>query len=319
MDGVPAAVSGLVLAPDAPVTGPRPVVALAHGTVGIADACAPSRAPFRRLELTTAGPLLAAQGWVVVATDYAGLGTPGPHPYLDGPSAGRNVLDSLVAVRALRDAGASATAAIGGVSQGGHAALWALRLAAAAEDGMPDGTTIVGGVVAAPPGDLLAVADWSLGPDAGPVAWRNDIFVATAWADAYGLALDRLLVPAALPVAEAARTDDCDPAPDANPLALDMAGDPEVADLLVRNSPIGAPVAGPILYLQGDADDQVPVESARRTRDALCAGGTLVDYRELAGVGHAESITGGDRLADAVAWMAERFAGSATEGTCPGR
>ncbi|MFO1539856.1 MAG: hypothetical protein ACKOTZ_05325, partial [Chloroflexota bacterium] len=49
------------------------------------------------------------------------------------------------------------------------------------------------------------------------------------------------------------------------------------------------------------------------------AAGTIVDYREIAGAGHAESITGGDRLAAAVAWMADRFAGTGTEGTCPGR
>ena len=29
---------------------------------------------------------LLARGWVVVATDYPGLGTPGPHPYLVGQS-----------------------------------------------------------------------------------------------------------------------------------------------------------------------------------------------------------------------------------------
>ena len=44
-------------------------------------------------------------GWVVVATDYAGLGTPGPHPYLDGPSAGRAVLHSILAAQQLEAGG----------------------------------------------------------------------------------------------------------------------------------------------------------------------------------------------------------------------
>ena len=33
------------------------------------------------------------QGYIVVATDYAGLGTDSVHPYLIGESAGRAVLE----------------------------------------------------------------------------------------------------------------------------------------------------------------------------------------------------------------------------------
>ena len=38
---------------------------------------------------------LVAEGNVVAATDYAGLGTSGVHPYLVGDSEGRSVLDSI--------------------------------------------------------------------------------------------------------------------------------------------------------------------------------------------------------------------------------
>jgi hypothetical protein len=37
----------------------------------------------------------------VVQTDYEGLGTPGTHPYLNGPSEGRRVLDMVRAARRL--------------------------------------------------------------------------------------------------------------------------------------------------------------------------------------------------------------------------
>src|SRR5262245_39539884 len=41
-EGRPVAVSGLVIAPSVPAPGPHPVLAWAHGTTGIARACAPS-------------------------------------------------------------------------------------------------------------------------------------------------------------------------------------------------------------------------------------------------------------------------------------
>ena len=60
---------------------------------------------------------------IVVATDYAGLGTKGIHPYLIGESEARSVLDSVRAARALPNSGASNRFAVLGHSQGGHAAL----------------------------------------------------------------------------------------------------------------------------------------------------------------------------------------------------
>ena len=127
--GASIAVSGYVLVPTgvpAPAGG-RHVLAWTHGTTGIVDGCAPSLAAQEGGRLSdpssydNAATLLAA-GHVVVATDYAGLGTPGMHPYLDGVSAGRAVLDSIRAARAF---GGTASAVIVGFSQGGHASVFA--------------------------------------------------------------------------------------------------------------------------------------------------------------------------------------------------
>ncbi|MBV9168777.1 MAG: hypothetical protein JOZ81_01675 [Chloroflexi bacterium] len=41
------------------------------------------------------------QGWVLVATDYTGLGTAGPHPYLIGPGEAYSVLDAVRAGRSI--------------------------------------------------------------------------------------------------------------------------------------------------------------------------------------------------------------------------
>ena len=73
---------------------------------------------------------MLARGYVVAATDYPGLGTPGVHPYLIGESEGRAVLDWVRAVRDLPNSGASGRFAVWGHSQGGHAALYTGEIAA---------------------------------------------------------------------------------------------------------------------------------------------------------------------------------------------
>ena len=99
-------VTGVVIIPDGAIPkGGRNVVAWAHGTVGIAEACAPSKLPKFFENIGGLTGLLAA-GDVVVATDYQGLGTPGPSPFLVGISSGRAVLDSARAARALPQSGA---------------------------------------------------------------------------------------------------------------------------------------------------------------------------------------------------------------------
>ncbi|MFE7134139.1 alpha/beta fold hydrolase [Streptomyces sp. NPDC057638] len=120
--GGPVTVTGLFYAPAGKAPrGGWPVISLTHGTVGTADACAPSRTdpglphdPFVRGWLD--------RGVAVVATDYEGLGTRGPHPYLHARSAAHSSTDI---VRAARQAhrGVSGTWVVMGQSQGGHAAI----------------------------------------------------------------------------------------------------------------------------------------------------------------------------------------------------
>src|SRR5579871_3361121 len=117
----PIAVSGIAIVPSGPApAGGRNVVAWAHPTTGVARRCAPSLSPFG-IEWIPQLERLVAQGYIVTATDYPGLGTPGPHPYLVGVSEGRAVLDSARAVRALPDGHASNRVALWGHSQGGQA------------------------------------------------------------------------------------------------------------------------------------------------------------------------------------------------------
>ena len=124
--GEPIAVTGIAAVPSgAPPEGGRPVFSGAHGSAGVADKCAASTDPNRIAENARA----LDAGYVVVYTDYEGLGTPGRHPILVGQSEARSVLDAARAVRQLPNANASTSVALGGLSQGGHSALWAGQLA----------------------------------------------------------------------------------------------------------------------------------------------------------------------------------------------
>lgn len=91
-------VSAALFIPEgSPPVGGWPLMAWAHGTVGSADICAPSFAGRSPRDTRYLNQWLA-QGYAVVATDYQGLGTPGPHPYgLTRPLA-FDILDSIRAV-----------------------------------------------------------------------------------------------------------------------------------------------------------------------------------------------------------------------------
>jgi acetyl esterase/lipase len=122
-DGAGREVTGSVYLPggDAPPGG-WPVVSFAHGTTGLADNCAPSVVGLTRLEREHVARWLAA-GYVVAATDYEGLSTPGPHPYFNGEAVADDVIDIVRAARGL-DGRVGRTWLVAGFSQGGHAALF---------------------------------------------------------------------------------------------------------------------------------------------------------------------------------------------------
>src|SRR3954447_6295198 len=128
-NGKPIAVSGAVAVPRGkPPKGGWPILTWAHGTTGIADICAPTRAPLAVSYVKDPLGAFLKAGFAVVSTDYQGLGTPGTHLYLVGKEEGRSVLDIVRAARQL-DPRLGKRVVIAGHSQGGHAALWAAALA----------------------------------------------------------------------------------------------------------------------------------------------------------------------------------------------
>jgi pimeloyl-ACP methyl ester carboxylesterase len=101
IDGSHAPSSGLVMFPFATPeqgNGKFPLVAYAHGTIGLNRGCAPSTSP-NLFDYISWSPLLL-EGYAVVATDYVGLGTNHTsHKYLSLAAHANDIYYSVVAAR----------------------------------------------------------------------------------------------------------------------------------------------------------------------------------------------------------------------------
>ncbi|MCU7283102.1 lipase family protein [Pseudomonas peradeniyensis] len=133
LDGIdgktPIVVSGALFTPKgkAPAGG-WPVASWGHGTVGIADICAPSWAGRSYRDVQYLNRWLD-EGYAIVATDYQGLGVPGGHPLLNNRMAAYGILDAAKAVVA-GVPGLANKVLIVGQSQGGAGAFAAGAYAA---------------------------------------------------------------------------------------------------------------------------------------------------------------------------------------------
>jgi pimeloyl-ACP methyl ester carboxylesterase len=136
--------TGLIIAPigPAPKEG-RPIMAWVHGTTGTAQNCGPSQIidPTRPLNQyffpdgnswtdfgIPNGQEFIDQGYVVVATDYQGLGGGGKHQYAVAGTNARDAINSARAASSMKEVSASKKTIIYGWSQGGGAALAAASL-----------------------------------------------------------------------------------------------------------------------------------------------------------------------------------------------
>lgn len=189
-------VSGAIfIPPGAAPPGGRNVIAWAHPTSGVVEACAPSLMPDVSGMIWGLADMLR-QGYVVVATDYPGLGVPGMiHPYLIGVSEGRAVLDSVRAARAMPDAGASNRFAVWGHSQGGHASLYTGELAASYA---PD-LKLVGVAAAAPATYLAELFDADKSSPGGKDLTAMTIY---SWSRLLNKPAGSIVTPAAMPAYE---------------------------------------------------------------------------------------------------------------------
>ncbi|WP_255438116.1 lipase family protein [Cellulosimicrobium sp. TH-20] len=323
-EGEPTVASGLVVVPDGVGTdggAPPPVVAWAHGTTGFARGCAPSvlDEPFESGAFFLLDDVLA-RGWALVATDYAGLGTPGPHPYLVGQGEARSVLDAVRAARALDDATLGEQTVVWGHSQGGHAALWT---GAAAPAYAPD-VPLAGVAALAPASDLTAMVSHLENVPGGSV-FASYVVAAydAAYPDADAIEAVRpgarlvvhemasrcLSEPGALvSVAEALSMD--------QPLWTTDPTDGALGERLAENVPTGA-VEAPLLVAQGASDPLVLPSTQDAYVGERCAAGQPVDYRTYEGRDHVGLVQADSPLApDLVRWTEARLAGEPPTPTC---
>lgn len=310
----PVPVSGILYVPRGRrPAGGWPLLAWAHGTLGIADACAPSWTGVRARDAVYMNRWLEA-GFAVVATDYQGLGGPGPHPYLYWQAEGRSILDSARAALARKRGLISNQVLIAGQSQGSGAALGAARLA---REYAPD-LKVVG---------VIATGLNSTFPD-GPVSLppRNssNMFLSLA---AGGLrdgapAIDDIVSPAGRQILARAR-EACTQEigvlarqlragalTDALSISLDQL---DAIRLPVTDMAMG-PAGAPVMVGTGLSDRTTTPVRQYASVAAMCAAGNTVSWKRYKGLGHDGAMHGS--FDDSVAFARQRLADGPPPSDC---
>jgi len=315
----PVLVSGAVFIPkgEKPADG-WPLMAWAHGTVGVADICAPSWNARSERDMKYLNHWLS-QGYAVVASDYQGLGVPGGHPYLATKPAAYSVLDSIRAVQAAADYGIAKKVVLVGQSQGGGAAFATAVVADAyAPDldirgtvatGTPYFTTTAAPVVRDPNAvegvfaytlyilHLVHQADPSFDPDAIMTPEAKPVFELTRTACLGGVA--KGIMDAKLSQAKAFTAD---PTPTVSKYYGLMAYD-------------ALKTKGPVFMGTGGKDNDVPPEGQTRLVADACKAGSVIEHHVYKDLDHSGTVNGS--LADSTPFVKKAFAGEAIAGNCP--
>ncbi len=257
-------------------------MAYGHGTVGLADACAPSHLAAGQDPVVSQliSPFLDS-GFAVVIADYQGLGTPGEHPYALGESEGRNVLDAVRASQRLGVAGLTTDSPVLGVghSQGGGAVLFAAELARTCA---PD--VKLTGVVAQAPAAQLETA-W-LGLRASPTRGYLAMIASGVLATYPDVPTNEVVTAAGRRVVDRIRNQCADQIlPELATTDVDALLPRTISEalggVLRANTPGHRRPGVPVLIVHGAQDEQVPVALSRRTAELYRATGAdvrLIEY-----------------------------------------
>ncbi|MCH2415900.1 MAG: alpha/beta fold hydrolase [Acidimicrobiales bacterium] len=313
--GEPIEVSGLILAPDLNSEESRPVLSVAHGTVGLADQCAPSRQePVANLELIR--PFIEA-GWVVVASDFEGLGSDGIHHYIVGESEARGVFDIVRAAKNIEGINADGPLVVWGHSQGGHAALHASQRWL---DLAPE-LNLVGVAAGAPPSQFPLLRSFlQSGPFQGYL-----VMVGASFGSAYPeLDYESLIKSEYLPLLEELEKgctghvfEIFNPIPYEELVTVDdVFSLPDWNARLTENDTNQRNVQVPTVILHGTDDEQIPFIASQLLLDQLCAFSLSapVELREYPGTNHGTSVTA--YWDDLINWSNERISGAPANNQC---
>jgi acetyl esterase/lipase len=299
--------------------GGWPLMAWAHGTVGIADKCAPSFAGRSQRDVDYLNYWLD-QGYAVVATDYQGLGTPGRHPYLATAAASYSVLDSVRAVQKGKF-GLSRKVVLIGQSQGGGAA-WATAAYAAKYAPELDirGTVATGTPYFSPDAQAATLA--AKPRDAVDPTFAYTLLILT---------LEEMRDPAfkitdyvsdkAMPVMRTAFTECIGPLFNAvteNKISYNATFKKDgMAEIVKAYAVMGYPTLkpkGPIFMGTGGKDrDVVPGMQESLVKDA-CKAGAKIEWRLYPELDHSGTVNGSRQ--DSAPFVKKAFAGEKIAGNC---
>ncbi len=343
--GQPVAVTGTYIEPWAAwrEPGPRPLVAVASGTMGQGDQCAPSFALEHPLTLTgdtvsvgyedLSVYRILATGAAVVVTDYVGLGTTDRlHTYVNRLDQGHALLDAARAARAVPGASVTSASPTGlyGYSQGGGASAAAAELQSSYAPDVPLAGTYSG----APPADLTSTMKGIDGSAlAGALAWSINGFtqsdpalraVVEANIDDTGKAAlkdastmcvgDALFAYGFIKSTKWTRN--------GKSIADVIAGDPR-AQAALDTQRIGTlKPTGPVRVATGVHDDIVPHGQARQLAVDWCRKNGDVTYAALRLPNLGDKILTNHLVplltdqGDAISWLTDRLAGKPATSNC---
>ena len=318
-------VSGTISIPQG--TAPKggwPVIAWTHGTTGLSAICAPSRDTATGPEhdyieiIRTLLDGFVKKGYAVVATDYAGLGIAGFHPFLQGVPTGRNALDMLRAARAIApDIGTRY--AVMGHSQGGQVDLFAASMGRAY---LPD-FTLVGNVAFAPGSQIIDRLDAVMTSAKAELSLPYVLYTLQSYATTdRRIDLRRILTPQALRHLPDLHVQCMSYALTKTYWATAIAKDqfvskPDIAafrSFAILNEPGRLEITAPTLILQGTDDVTVFPQATDALARQLCKSGNVLAYKPVAGADHNGSMIRGGGLAQD--FIDARFAGKKPENDC---
>ncbi|MFJ9733448.1 lipase family protein [Streptomyces sp. NPDC101171] len=343
-NGSPVAVTGAYIEPAAAWKhgGPRPLVAVAPGTMGQGDQCAaslglehPLRVNARTLSVgyeDLAIYRLLARGVAVVVTDYAGLGaTDRLHTYVNRLDGGHAVLDAVRAARNLPGASVTAASPVGlyGYSQGGGATASAAEL----QPSYAPDVTLAGTYSGAPPADLTATTKAIDGSDlAGALGWAVNGFlqadpalrpIADEHLDAAGKRaltdLSTMCVGDAILSYNSAHSTAW--TTDGSSLSDVIEAEPALRDFLDRQRIGRAKPASPVRVATGVNDDLVPHAQARTLAVDWCRKGASVTYTPVVVPPLGRSLLNHftpliTDQGSAIGWLTDRLSGKPARSTC---
>jgi acetyl esterase/lipase len=320
LDNKPILVSGIVIVPPGdPPPGGRPIVAWAHPTSGVVPRCAPSLAIFLFEQIQGLRSFIR-DGYVVAATDYPGLGTVGPHPYLVGTSEARAVIDSVRVAAQLPGAGGGRKFVVWGHSQGGHAALFTGIIS---KSYAPE-LDLLGVAAAAPATDLVTLMNEDVGSVGG-----NNITAMTLWSwqRVFDAKMDKVVDARAVPAIDQL-AQECIEGPfdlrrrqlTEQPLEKYFLTTTHPSDiepwhtLLAENSPGPLPPEIPVFLAQGIDDVIIHPDVTKAYAARLCKAGSKVQMLSMPNIGHGRAAEASTETM--LEWIGGRFAGASAQDDC---